>query len=130
MKHKKNVGATDGFSLIEVLVVIAIIAVLSSLAIAHIGRMNDSADNAAGRRNAQNLASVYAAAQAAGLDFYVKGDEAATIKAVVQGGFVTEEGPLKGAYFSVPNVTVAEQANAAEFLLLDDTSYMLRYTSP
>ena len=128
LKYMKNTNKNKaGFSLVEMLVVIAVIGIIAAIAVPQIGRINDSARDAKNRRNAQNIASVFASAQAAGLDFFISGDEAGTIKAVVKGGTVTAEGPFKDTFFGVPNISDAEQTNAATYLGLDETSKMLVY---
>ncbi len=127
MKNTKKVQNIKGFSLVEMLVVIAVIGIIAAIAVPQIGRINDSAQDAKNRRNAQNIASVFASAQAAGLDFFVAGDEAATIAAVVLGATVVDEGPFEDTFFGVPNLSAAEQAAAAPFLEMDEVTGMIRY---
>ncbi len=55
-----------GFSLVELLVVIAVIAIIAAIAIPNIANITGAASQSSARRNAQNLASVFASAQAAG----------------------------------------------------------------
>jgi prepilin-type N-terminal cleavage/methylation domain-containing protein len=55
-----------GFSLVELLVVIAVIAIIAAIAIPNIANITGSAEQSAAQRSAQNLASVYSAAVAAG----------------------------------------------------------------
>lgn len=125
--NKKNI-LSAAFSLVEMLVVIAVIGIIAAIAVPNIGKINDSAKEAKDRRNAQNLASVFAAAQAAGLDFYVAGDEAGTVTAIVTGGTVTDEGPFNGTYFGVPSLDSSEQTGAMVYLDMDDTNSLLKYT--
>jgi type IV pilus assembly protein PilA len=65
MKKPTSLKA-GGFSLVELLVVIAVIAIIAAIAIPNIANITGSATETAAQRNAQNLASVYAAAVAAG----------------------------------------------------------------
>ena len=124
--NKKNIFAA-GFGLVEMLVVIAVIGIIAAIAVPNIGKINDSAREATNRRNAQSVASVFAAAQAAGLDF-AGADTAATIAAVVTGGSVTEEGPFNGTFFGVPSLDATEQAGAGTYLDLDAANGLLKYT--
>ena len=125
--NKKNILAA-GFSLVEMLVVIAVIGIIAAIAVPNIGKINASAAEAKDRRNAQNLASVFAAAQAVGLDFYIAGDEDATVAAIVAGGTVPDEGPFQGTFFGVPSLDASEQTGAMVYLGMDDTNDLLLYT--
>jgi prepilin-type N-terminal cleavage/methylation domain-containing protein len=69
-----------GFSLVELLVVIAVIAIIAAIAIPNIANITGSAEQSAAQRSAQNLASVYSAAVAAGA---TQADLGNTIEAVV-----------------------------------------------
>jgi len=141
MKVSKHHATGAGFSLVEMLVVIAVIGIIAAIAVPNIGRINDSAKDARKRRNAQNVASIFASAQAAGYDFSKKGgtaggaalkDEAAIIQAVITGASITEVGPFQGTYFGVPGLNptqaVSETDGAAQYLTWDAASGLLLYT--
>lgn len=123
------------------LVVIAVIGIIAAIAVPNIGKINDSAKEAKMRRNAQNIASVFSSAQAAGYDFAYTGgdtaadildDEAAMITAIITGAKITDDGPFKDAFFGVPSLNVteatSETAGAAKYLEWDADIGMLKYT--
>ena len=67
MKTPTNkLSVQRAFSLVELLVVIAVIAVIAAIAIPNIAGITQNAAVTAGKRNAQNLASISSAAAAAG----------------------------------------------------------------
>lgn len=137
MKITKKNPLVAGFSLVEMLVVIAVIGIIAAIAIPNIGKINDSAKDARKRRNAQSIASVFAAANAAGLDFATTpttaADEAGVIANVISGSTISEAtSPFNGATFSVKGVVTAtaqsETLGAAKYLAWDATNGILTYS--
>ncbi len=137
MKITKKNPLVAGFSLVEMLVVIAVIGIIAAIAIPNIGKINDSAKDARKRRNAQSIASVFAAAQAAGLDFSTTpttaADEAGVIANVITGSTISEAtSPFNGATFNVKGVDSAtaqsETDGAAKYLAWDATNGVLTYS--
>lgn len=135
MKLNKTRSLKAGFSLVEMLVVIAVIGIIAAIAVPNIGRINDSAKDATYRRNAQNLASVFASAQAAGHDFSVGGtlNEKKIIEGLVTGATINDaDSPFNGTYFGVPGLdvvdAVSETDGAAKYLEWNAASGQLLYT--
>ncbi|MEM1441775.1 MAG: prepilin-type N-terminal cleavage/methylation domain-containing protein [Verrucomicrobiota bacterium] len=135
MKLNKKRSLKAAFSLVEMLVVIAVIGIIAAIAVPNIGRINDSAKDATYRRNAQNIASVFASAQAAGHDFSAGGTlaEAAIIGAIITGATIADtDSPFNGTYFGVPGLdstdAVSETDGAAKYLTWNAASSQLLYT--
>tara|TARA_R110000850_G_scaffold185992_9_gene311924 strand:+ start:586 stop:999 length:414 start_codon:yes stop_codon:yes gene_type:complete len=134
MKYSAPNASKAGFSLVEMLVVIAVIGIIAAIAVPNIGRINDSAKDATYRRNAQNIASVFASAQAAGVDFSSSStDEADVINAIIAGATVSDaDSPFNGTYFGVPGLDSADAVNqtagAGKYLQWDTSSRQLLYT--
>jgi len=135
MKLNNTPRNHKGFSLIEMLVVIAVIGIIAAIAVPSIGRINDSAKEATARRNAQNLASVFSSAQAAGVDFAPGGAvEADVIENTVAGGSVNDAlSPFNGTFFGLPGLNLTEAQNettgAAKFLTFNAVTKQLVYSS-
>ncbi len=118
----------------------ACICIIAAIAVPNIGRINDAAKDATYRRNAQNLSSVFSAAQAAGWDFSkLNGTsgatltEPATITAIITGTTIANaSSPFNGAYFGVPGLKVADAisdtAGASKYLTWNAASGQLLYT--
>lgn len=128
MKPNPSESVKKAVSLVEMLVVIAVTGIIAAIAVPDIGRINDSAKEATARRNAQNVASVFASAQAAGLNFAQASTTPADIvTAVVTGAKVTEKGPFENTWFGVPGLTADDQTAALTYLTYDTNSAQLLY---
>jgi type IV pilus assembly protein PilA len=74
MKVQLKKVKAAGFSLVELLVVIAVIGIMAAIAIPMISNINQNATDAKNKRNAQQIASTYGAAAAAGAPALFSGD--------------------------------------------------------
>ena len=120
---KKNVKA--GFSLVEMLVVIAVIGIIAAIAVPTIGSITAQANLNKAKRNAQNLASVYASALAAGASITGATDTAITTQ-LISGVYGADS--FATTRFQVPNLAGADKTAAEAFLDIDTTSGQLIYT--
>lgn len=109
---KKNVKA--GFSLVEMLVVIAVIGIIAAIAVPTIGSITSQANTNKAKRNAQNLASVYSSAIAAGASFSTQADAGAIVDSLVLG--VSGADSFATTKFQVPNMSEDEKNNAEVYL--------------
>lgn len=108
MKNLK-VSKNKGFSLVELLVVIAVIGVIAAIAIPAMTGVFSNSRTAKAKRNAQNIASTFAAAQAAGYTATVA-DEDAAVTAINTG--VSGSGAFSTSFFQVSLDT--QEATAAK----------------
>jgi type IV pilus assembly protein PilA len=111
---KKNVKA--GFSLVEMLVVIAVIGIIAAIAVPTIGSITSQANTNKAKRNAQNLASVFSSAIAAGAQF--TGADGATVGGAIAKlvGGVTGADSFSTTNFQVPNMSADEIGLADDYL--------------
>ncbi len=111
--HKRN-----GFSLVEMLITIAVIGVIAAIAVPSISSVRKNAQASKDKRNAQELASIFEAASAAGVNFS-GGDEHAVV-ASIAAGVIADEGLMKGSYYGLKGLTEAERYRAVKYLDFKD----------
>ena len=121
MKNFK-ISKKKGFSLVELLVVIAVIGVIAAIAIPAMTGIFGNSRQAKAKRNAQNLASVYASAVAAGSTITAT-DVPTAMAAIVTG--TTGQGAFASSNFRV-QLDIDEQGAADDYLVWENGT--LQYT--
>lgn len=101
--------SSQGFSLVEMLVVISIIGIVSSLAVPSISSFIDTADKAKISRNAQNLASTYSAGLAAGHNFADGETQVADVVQNIVAGASIEMTTGDTTFIGLPSLNPSEQ---------------------
>ena len=109
---KKNVKA--GFSLVEMLVVIAVIGIIAAIAVPTIGSITAQANTNKAKRNAQNLASVFSSAIAAGAT--ITGTDAAGVVGQLIAG-VNGADSFATTNFQVPNMSQGADSEAEKAIV-------------
>lgn len=126
MKTKSfSLSVQKGFSLVELLVVIAVIAIIAAIAIPNIAGITGAANTAKAQRNAQNLASTYNAAIAAG---YAGTNSLAGAITAVTNGIEVVIGNTTN-YFKVDGLSSTESDSADDYLDINTTNNTLIYKS-
>lgn len=108
------------------LVVIMLVAVLSSLAVANLSNVRQSSIEAQRKRNAQEIAAVFATGVVAGADFLVAGDKRATAENVLN-GVAPDSGVFSGKIFRAGIIGAEALDGALSYLDLEGE--MLVYKS-
>jgi type IV pilus assembly protein PilA len=104
---------TEGFSLVEMLVVLAAIGVMAAIAIPQIGSVKETKN----QRNAQSIVSVYSAATAAGAT--VAGETAAAKVDTLVTGVAPTEGIFKDKPFKMPGLEPQDKTGALKYIKLE-----------
>jgi prepilin-type N-terminal cleavage/methylation domain-containing protein len=120
MKTQKLASSKQAFSLFELLLTISILAVIATMAMVSFGGVNSAAKDKRDMRNAQEIASMAAMASAAGANFVVPNDEAATVQNLVDGRAPTS-GLFKGRTFKLPPLESHAVTGAMRYLALNNT---------
>ncbi|MBV6501720.1 MAG: hypothetical protein CJBNEKGG_04238 [Prosthecobacter sp.] len=116
---------SDGFSLMELLLVIALIGILSNIALFALSGTSSKVDIVKNKRNAQTIASLAAAASAAGASFVVSGDVRATVTNL-QNGTAPTSGAFKGRVFKLQPMTDDQIDGALPYLSAPDTELLYK----
>ena len=126
MKTKSfSLSVQKGFSLVELLVVIAVIAIIAAIAIPNIAGITGAANTAKSQRNAQNLASTYNAAIAAG---HPGTNSLAGAITQITNGISVVIGNTTN-YFKVDGLSATESGTADDYLSINTTNNTLIYRS-
>lgn len=113
--HSMKPPHAKAFSLVELMVVIAVIGVIAAIGLPMIGPIVYSADAVKNRRNAQNIASMYNSAVAAGMTNSANSTLAA-VELIAAGVSISPGNGGEALKFSVDGMT-ADEREAAERLL-------------
>ena len=124
-KFHKSCSSAPGLSLMELLITITILGIVMSIAIMAMGSTREAAVDQKDKRNAQEIASVAAMANAAGADFIVPGDTQATISNL-RDGTAPATGAFRGRTFRIPDMHDTEIQGAMRFLALNDSDLQYR----
>lgn len=121
---RRNSRSAPGLSLVELLMAIMIIGIIGSLAMMFLGGgLSDEAENQRDKRNAQTIANTAAMASAAGAEYFVAGNEEATVQNLRDGCQPTS-GIFKDRVFQLPSLTDAQIQRAMKYLKLNSTDLM------
>ena len=117
----------SGLTIVELLTTVVIAGLLAAIAVPDLSVVNEGdAQQLRFRRNAQEIANVFATAQVAGIDFTVPDNLFKTIGNVVAGA-TPSKGAFKGQLFAVKGLDEHEMAAVQQYLSLE--GHALRFNS-
>jgi prepilin-type N-terminal cleavage/methylation domain-containing protein len=114
----------QGLTLVELLICLALIGAVSAMVIMSVPAVREHAFDVQYQRNAQEIATVYAAGNTAGVSFLIPGDLEATVREVIAGK-TASHGPFQGKLFKVG--TMPEDSISGALAYLDLQNDMLVY---
>lgn len=118
---RRNSRSAPGLSLVELLMAMMIIGVIGSLAMMFLGGgLSDEAAVQRDKRNAQSIANMAAMASAAGAEYFVAGDEEATVQNL-RDGCSPDSGIFKDRMFKLPAMTDDQVQRTLRYLKLNNT---------
>ena len=107
-------------SLVEMIVVIFVIGIIAAIAVPTLTKVSrDAARDSRDKRNAQALAAMCSAGDAAGISFYVAGDLEATVDNILVGAASTN-GAFQGQVFKLSGIDAASKTSAMAYLTLEN----------
>ena len=105
----------SGFTLVEMLIAIAVIGVMAAIGIVNMMGIRDSANISKDRRNAQNAATLYASARAAGATFSSPPmDKTGIVNELIVGK--NGSGLMRSVIFQLPGMSAREADSLTRFL--------------
>jgi prepilin-type N-terminal cleavage/methylation domain-containing protein len=121
-------SSQGGFSLLELIVCIALLGIFTAMAIVHVAiKHQETVNEMRFRRNAQELASVCATAQAAGLNFATTSNLDLTIRNIVRGGS-PRSGLFKDRNFGLPGLQEEDIQGTKKYLTLANSELYFHFT--
>lgn len=126
MQHSAT-SLCRGLTLFELLMTLAIIGLLTAIALPSMSALQGGeVQETRHRRNAQEIASVFATAQAAGLNFATTGSLEQTVRNIIVGGS-PPDGPFQNKIYAVKGLQEDDIAGVQNYLTL--TGDVLSYHS-
>lgn len=123
-KRYNFAASSSGFSLVEMLVVIAVIAIVTGIAIPNLAGLSSRANFAKDERHAQEIASLAAAARAAGAT-----NQWSTVDALIDDleNSVTVNVGTNVIEFRIALLAAEDRSNVAQYLEVDTDRAMVYY---
>ena len=120
MNALSKTSYSQGFSLVELVMVIAIIGIISAIGMPSVSTFVEKAENSKNVRNAQNLALTYSSALAVGHDFAEGESDVAVIIENIVTGTTVRMSPGDEIFLGLPALGAEDQIAAQSSLELID----------